>query len=68
MGLYFGKTPSHMKVAKGLYIALQISDPGKFDWSLWKYNRNFGTIRSTDGVHSDLPYNYFAFSISETNR
>lgn len=33
MDLYFRKTPSHMKVAKGFYIVLQISDPGKFDWS-----------------------------------
>lgn len=68
MGLYFGKTPSHLKIAKGLYIALQISDPGNFDWSQWKYDRNFGTIRSKDGIHSDLPYNYFAFSISEMNK
>lgn len=68
MGLYFGKTPSQLKIAKGLYIAFQISDPGNFDWSQWSYDRHFGTIRSKDGVHSDLPYNYFAFSITEMNK
>lgn len=67
MGLYFGNIPTQMKLAKGSYIAVQMSDPEKFDWSEWKYNKNYGTIQSTDGQHSDLPYNYFVFSISETN-
>ena len=64
MGLYFDNIASHLKMARGVYIALQTSDLGSFDWSKWHYNRNFGTIQSLDGVHKELPFNYFAFSIS----
>ncbi|MEG1667392.1 hypothetical protein [Chryseobacterium sp.] len=67
MGLYFGNIPTQMKLATGVYIAIQISNPGEFNWSVWKYNRNYGTIQSNDGQNKDLPYNYFIFSVSKTN-
>lgn len=67
MGLYIGNTPTRMKLSKGVYIAIQLSNPDQFDWSKWSYNRSYGTIQSLDGTNSDLPYNYFVFSISETN-
>lgn len=67
MGLYFDNIPTHMKLAKGVYIAIQMEKPDEFDWSKWAYNRNYGTIQSTDGIHTDIPFNYFVFSISETN-
>ncbi len=64
MGLYFDNIASHLKMARGVYIALQTSEPDVFDWNQWHYNRSFGTVQSTDGTHKELPYNYFAFSIS----
>ena len=67
MGLYFGNSAGRMKLSKGMYIAVQTSKPNEFDWSKWVYNRNFGTIQSSDGTHSELPFNYFAFSISKTH-
>ena len=67
MALYFGASPGRMKLAKGMYIAVQMSRPDEFDWSKWTFNRNFGTLQSSDGNHTDLPYNYFIFSVSETN-
>lgn len=68
MGLYFDNIPTHLKLAKGVYIAIQMSEPDKFNWNEWIYNRSFGSIQSTDGVHTNLPYNYFVFSVSETNK
>ena len=67
MGLYFGNVPTRMKLSKGVYIAIQMSNPDQFDWSKWNYNRSYGTIRSIDGQNTDIPHNYFVFSISETN-
>lgn len=67
MGLYFGNSAGRMKLAKGMYVAVQTSTPDQFNWSNWIYNRNFGTIQSIDGGQTELPYNYFAFSISKTN-
>lgn len=67
MGLYFDTIPTHMKLSKGVYIAIQMEKPDQFDWSKWTYNRSYGTIQSTDGNNTDIPYNYFVFSISETN-
>lgn len=64
MGLYFDNIASHLKMARGVYIALQTSEPGVFDWNQWHYNRSFGTVQSIDGTYNELPYNYFAFSIS----
>jgi hypothetical protein len=67
MGLYFGNIPTRMKLSKGVYIAIQMSNPDQFDWSKWNYNRSYGTIRSIDEQNTDIPHNYFVFSISETN-
>lgn len=67
MGLYFGNSAGRMKLAKGMYIAVQTSKPNEFDWSKWVYNRNFGTIQTSDGSQTELPFNYFAFSVSQTN-
>jgi hypothetical protein len=67
MGLWFGNSPTRMKISKGVYIAVQTSSPQDFDWSKWKLNRAFGTIQSVDGNQNEIPHNYFIFSISETN-
>ncbi len=64
MGLYFDDIASHLKMSRGVYIAIQTSNPGEFNWNQWHYNRSFGEIQSIDGTHKELPYNYFAFSIS----
>ena len=67
MGLYFGNSIGKIKLAKGMYIAVQTSNPEQLDWSKWIYNRKNGTIQPTDGNNIELPFNYFAFSISQTN-
>lgn len=67
MGLYFSNSPGRMKLAEGMYIAVQLSDPDKFDWNNWTYNRSRGTIISKNVDQTELPYNYFIFSISKTN-
>ncbi len=66
LGLYFGKNQTRIKLAKGAYIAVQTSKPEDFDWSQWVYNKNFGTIQSVDGTIKELPFNYFIFSIGQT--
>jgi hypothetical protein len=66
MGLYFGTTPTRPKLAAGAYIAVQTSRPDLFDWNKWVYNRSTGSIQSYDALQTELPFNYFVFSISET--
>jgi hypothetical protein len=64
MGLYFGTNATKMKLAKGSYIAIQVTND--FDWTQWHYSRTQGVIQSKDGAVKDLPYNYFVFSVSAT--
>lgn len=64
MGLYFGDSAMRMKLARGSYITVQVSDPEEFTWKDWIYDRTNGRIRSVNDKRKNLPYNYFAFSIS----
>lgn len=65
-GLYFDKNPSRLKLAEGSYIAVQTSEPEKFKWEEWKFDKGSGAFINQDGTMKDLPFNYFVFSISRT--
>lgn len=65
LGLYFSTIPTQIKLAIGSYIAVQMPNPGDFDWTKWKFNKNTGTIQSTEGPKMDIPFNYFVFSVNK---
>jgi len=65
MGLDFTKISTRARLAQGSYIAVQIPDAGKWDWSKWKYNPINGQIVSANDLAQTIPYNYLVFSVSK---
>lgn len=65
MGLWFDDTPIKPKLCEGSYIAIQMPNPDTFEWNKYTYNQLTGALRKKDVPGTDLPYNYFVFSISK---
>jgi hypothetical protein len=63
LGLDFETTRTRSKLKEGSYIAIQVPEKSKWDWSQWKYE-NQSIVKKDDPTI--LPeYNYIIFSISK---
>jgi len=67
MGLDFTKTPTRARLSQGSYIAVQIPEAEKWDWSKWVFNPVNGQIVSKDKPNETISYNYLVFSVSTVN-
>jgi hypothetical protein len=67
MGLDFTKTPTRARLSQGSYIAVQIPEAEKWDWSKWVFNPPNGQIVSKNNPTEAMPYNYLVFSVSNVS-
>lgn len=66
LGLDFTDVVTHARLARGSYIAMQVSDEAyaTWDWSHWEYSRKAGRLVDTRGRNRNVPYNYITFGVS----
>jgi hypothetical protein len=65
MGLDFSNTPTGARLAEGSYVAMQVPDPSKWDWSEWVYNTRNGQVVPKSEPTGSVPYNYTVFSVNK---
>jgi len=65
MGLDFSNIPTNARLAEGAYIAIQVPDPNKWDWTEWVYNPKTGQVGPKSDPTGPVPYNYIIFSVSK---
>jgi len=64
LGLDFTQTPAGVRLSQGSYIAVQVPDASKWDWSEWVYNPKNGQVVPRDDPTGTVPYNYLVFNVS----
>lgn len=65
LGLDFSDISSRAKLAQGSYVVIQVPKNETWNWDKWEFNKakNGQVINKVDS--SELPLNYFIFSISK---
>jgi hypothetical protein len=64
MGLDFSHVQSRAQLREGSYVAVQVADEAKWDWSGWIFKRSNGQIVSKQTAGQSVPFNYVVFSVS----
>lgn len=66
LGLDFGTTPMHGRLAEGAYLALQIPESflAVWDWDEWIYLPSKGLVVKRNDHQQLIPYNYLVFGVS----
>jgi hypothetical protein len=65
MGLDFSGIPTRAQMSEGSYVAVQVEDATKWDWSEWIYKTSTGQIVSKQDPETSIPLNYIEFSVSK---
>lgn len=66
MGLDFNNSPMSARLAKGVYIVVQIPDmlTELWDWTEWIYKTSTGNIVRADDKKTLIPFNYVVFGVN----
>ena len=62
IGLDFTDEPVSSKLKEGSYICIQAPDTEEWDWTLWEYKKDNGSIVSKQDGNM-IPYNYVVFTV-----
>jgi hypothetical protein len=65
MGLDFSGISTRAQLREGSYVAVQVPDVAKWDWSEWIFKPSVGQIVSKQNTSETIPFNYIVFSVSK---
>jgi len=63
LGLDFSAGPTGARLRQGSYVAVQVPDAAKWDWSKWVLKRANSQVVSRQNQNDSIPLNYIVFRI-----